>query len=92
MIQSFQHKGLARLYEKADHKGLSMDLVPKIKRILARLDIANGPEAMDLPGWRLHKLKGKLNDFYSVSVSGNWRIIFRFRGSNVIDVDLIDYH
>lgn len=78
MIQSFRHKGLQRLYEKADRKGLSADMVPKIERIVARLDIAAIPDMMNLPGLKLHPLKGELKGFWSVWVTGNWRIIFRF--------------
>ena len=92
MIQSFRHKGLKRLYEKDIAKGLSADMVPKIERILARLDVATGPEMMNLPGYGLHPLKGGLKGFWSVWVTGNWRIIFRFDGSNACDVDLVDYH
>lgn len=92
MIKSFRHEGLARLYEKADHKGLPAELMPKIERIMARLDVATGPESMSLPGLRLHPLKGKLKGFWSVDVSGNWRIIFQFRDTAVWDVDLVDYH
>jgi toxin HigB-1 len=92
LIQTFRHKGLARLYEKADLKGLSAELVPKIERILARLDIATGPETMNLPGLHLHPLKGSLKGFWSVWVSKNWRIVFRFEAGNAVDVDLVDYH
>ena len=92
MIRSFKHKGLARLYEKAERKGLTTELVPKIERILGRLDIATHPEMMNLPGFRLHRLKGDLKDFWSVSVSGNWRVIFHFKDGHAVDVDLIDYH
>lgn len=92
MIRNFRHKGLSRLYAKADRKGLPAELVPKSERILARLDVATSPEMMDLPGLRLHPLKGKLKGFWSVSVSGNWRIIFRFQEQDVLDVDLVDYH
>lgn len=92
MIQGFRHKGLARLYENADRKGLSLELVPKLERILARLDVATSPEMMNLPGLRLHPLKGELKGFWSVWVSGNWRITFRFEGNDVVDVDLVDYH
>jgi proteic killer suppression protein len=92
LIQDFRHKGLARLYEKAGRKGLPAELVPKVERILARLDIATSPEMMNLPGLRLHSLKGKSSGFWSVWVSGNWRITFRFNGSAVADVDLVDYH
>ena len=66
--------------------------MPKIERILARLDVATQPEMMNLPGFGLHPLKGELKGFWSVCVTGNWRIIFRFDGSHVSDVDLVDYH
>ena len=92
MILSFRHKGLARLYKYGSPKGLSADMAPKIARILARLDVAARPEQMSLPGWGLHPLKGSLKGFWSVWVTGNWRIVFRFDGSNVADVDLVDYH
>ena len=67
-------------------------LVAKTERILARLDKAAMPKDMDLPGFGLHPLKGELAGCWTVKVSGNWRIIFRFQGRNVKDVDLIDYH
>ena len=92
MIRTFRHKGLQCLCEKDVAKGLSAGMVPKIERILARLDVATGPEMIDLPGYRLHPLKGDLRGYWSVWVTGNWRIIFRFDGSHVLDVDLVDYH
>lgn len=64
----------------------------KIKRILARLDEAVEIGNMALPGFGLHPLKGKLRRMWAVSVSGNWRIVFRFENSKAYDVDLIDYH
>jgi len=92
LIVSFRHKGLARLYRQADRKGLSAEMIPKLERVLARLDVATRPEMMDLPGWKLHPLKGVLKGYWSVWVSGNWRITFRFDGVNVAEVDLVDYH
>jgi proteic killer suppression protein len=92
MIVSFRHKGLKLVYEKGDRRRLSSEHADKIQRILARLDEATEPRNMDLPGFRLHPLKGDLAGYWSVSVSGNWRIVFRFDGANVRDVDLIDYH
>jgi proteic killer suppression protein len=92
MIVSFRHKGLKLVYEKGDRRRLSAEHAEKIERILARLDEANEPRNMDLPGFRLHPLKGDLAGYWSVSVSGNWRIVFRFDGANVRDVDLVDYH
>jgi toxin HigB-1 len=92
VIGSFRHKGLKLLYEKGDRRRVSAGLADKIERILARLDQAAKPGDMDLPGYRLHSLKGDLAGFWSVTVSGNWRIIFRFTGGHAGDVDLIDYH
>jgi proteic killer suppression protein len=92
LIRSFRHKGLKRLYEQANGRGLSAELVPKVERILARLDVATGPEMMSLPGYRLHPLKGDLKGYWAVWVTGNWRIVFRLDGGQVLDVDLVDYH
>ena len=64
----------------------------KIARILARLDEADGPQKMDLPGFQLHPLMGDMKGSWAVSVSGNWRIVFRFEAGHAHDVDLIDYH
>lgn len=92
MIRSFRHRGLRRPYEKGDRRRVLPDHADKIERILARLDQASAPGHMDLPGYRLHALKGELVGFWSVTVSGNWRIIFRFEGGHAADVDLLDYH
>ena len=92
MILNFRHRGLARLYEQGDRRRIPPEFADKIERILARLDIASQPSDMDLPGYRLHSLRGELSGFWSVRISGNWRIVFRFDGSNVRDVDLVDYH
>ena len=92
MIQSFRHKGLRRLFEKGEAKGLRADHVVKVENILAVLNRARKSSDMDLPGFRLHRLKGDLKDFWSVTVSANWRVIFRFEGGHAYDVDLIDYH
>jgi proteic killer suppression protein len=79
-------------FEKDDRRGLNAARVDKIKRILARLDEAANINHMALPGFGLHPLKGEPKGFWAVSVSGNWRIIFRFEKSNAYDVDLVDYH
>ena len=92
MIRGFRHRGLKRLYERDDPRGLPSARVDKIGRILARLDEADGPQKMDLPGFQLHPLTGDRKGFWAVSVSGNWRIVFRFDAGHVCDVDLIDYH
>ena len=92
MIGSFKHKGLKRLYEKGDDSNTSADLLPRVSRIVALLDVATGPEDLDLPAFRLHPLKGNMKGHFVVSVSGNWRITFRFDGETPNDVDLVDYH
>jgi proteic killer suppression protein len=92
MILGFTHRGLRRLYEDDDRRGLNAEHVPKIRTILARLDVAKRPEDMDVAGLRFHALKGDLNGFWSVTVRANWRIIFRFEGQNATDVDYLDYH
>ena len=92
MIAGFRHKGLKLLYEKGDRRRVRPEYADKIERILARLDEAAGAANMDIPGFRLHPLKGDLASYWSVSVSGDWRIIFRFEGGHACDVDLIDYH
>ena len=92
MIQSFKHRGLRRLYEDDDHRGLSRAHVDKVRRILARLDEAAEVRNMALPGFGLHRLKGKLRGLWAVSVSGNWRIVFRFDKGHAYEVDLVDSH
>lgn len=92
MIESFKHRGLKRLYERGDRSGIRPDLLDNVEDILARLDEADTPKALDLPGYRLHPLKGDLKGFWSVTVRANWRIIFRFEDAAAYDVELIDYH
>jgi len=92
MIVGFRHAGLRRLFEKGDGRRISPALKPRIERVLARLDEASEPGDMNLPGFRLHLLRGDLADRWAVSISGNWRIVFRFEGRDVTDVDLVDYH
>jgi proteic killer suppression protein len=90
--QTVKHRALKRLYEDDDRRGLNADHVEKMRRILAQLKRASQPEDMDILGFRLHPLKGDLAGYWSVTVSANWRIIFRFEGDSVTDVDLVDYH
>ena len=78
MIESFRHKGLRKLYEDGETRFLPADEVGKIKRILSYLEAAEQPQALHLPGYRFHQLKGEYRGFYSVTVTGNDRIIFRF--------------
>jgi proteic killer suppression protein len=92
MIRSFKHRGLKRLYERGDRSGIRPDLVDTVQEILTVLDKAATPQALNLPGYRLHPLKGDLEGFWSVTVRGNWRIMFRFEEAAAFDVDFIDYH
>lgn len=92
MIASFRHKGLKLLFEEGDRRKVLPGHADKIARILARLEAASEVRDMDLPGFRLHPLKGDRAGEWSVTVSGNWRIVFRFADGRAGDVDLIDYH
>jgi proteic killer suppression protein len=92
VIRSFKHRGLKRLYELGDARGIRPDLLDRVEDILSRLDNAETAQAMNLPGYRLHRLKGELKGFWSVTVNANWRVVFRFADEDALDVDLIDYH
>ena len=92
MIRSFRHKGLKRLYEEDDSRGISADHAVKLRDILARLDAAVTVADLDVPGLRLHPLKGQEKGFWAVTVRANWRVIFRFSERAAMDVDYVDYH
>ena len=92
MIRTFRHRGLRRLYERDDPSRVGADLVNRIALALADLDEASKPGDLNMPGYRLHRLKGDLSGLWSMSISGNWRITFRFEGGDAYDVDLVDYH
>jgi toxin HigB-1 len=92
MIKNIRHKGLKRLYEDDDPRGVRAEHTTKLRDILARLDAAHALSEMDVPGFRLHPLKGDLKGFWGVTVRANWRVIFRFVDDAALDVDYIDYH
>ena len=92
MIRTLKYRGLKRLYERGERSGIRPDLLDTVEDILARLDEADTPQAMNLPGYRLHPLKGDLQGLWSVTVRANWRIVFRFEDGDAFDVELIDYH
>lgn len=92
MIRNIRHKGLAALYFEDQTKGVLQVHVKRLRQILALLDSATTPQDMDAPGLRLHTLKGGFSDHYAVTVSGNWRVIFRFENGDALDVDYLDYH
>jgi proteic killer suppression protein len=93
MIRSFRHRGLRRLYESGDGRELRTDQIVRLRRILGVLDAAASLETIrQLPGLRLHPLKGDMRGQWSVWVNGNWRVTFRFQDENCLDLDLVDYH
>ena len=92
MIRSFKHKGLARLFETGSKAGVQAQHVERLRLILGRLSASTVPADMDLPGLRLHPLKGERKGTWSVWVSGNWRVTFKFVGKDADVVDYEDYH
>jgi proteic killer suppression protein len=92
MIRSFRHKGLERFFLHGSKAGIQAAHASRLRLQLGRLDAAAGPGDMNLPGWRLHPLKGPLKGMWAVSVSGNWRLTFAFDGKDAVLVDYRDYH
>jgi len=92
MIKSFAHKGLEAFFKKGTVKGIQPKHAARLGRILDRLDAAAEVRDMDAPGYALHPLKGDLSGHWSVKVSGNWRLTFRFEQGNAYVVDYQDYH
>jgi toxin HigB-1 len=92
MILSFRHKGLARFFETGSRAGIQAAHADRLRLILGVLDSASAPRDMGLPGLALHPLKGDREGFWSVSVSGNWRVTFTFRDKDADQVDYEDYH
>ena len=92
MIRSFRHKGLERFFVKGSKSGIQSAHGKRLRLILGRLHAATTPQDMDLPGLYLHQLRGEYRGRWSVRVSGNWRVTFKFDGPDAIDVDYEDYH
>jgi proteic killer suppression protein len=92
MIKSFHHKGLQLFFETGNRAGIQSSHAPRLSRQLARLNESSSWEDMNLPGWRLHVLKGKLVGHFSIVVSGNWRLTFKFEGEDAVLVNYQDYH
>ena len=92
MIKTFRHKGLKRLFEDDEAKLIGPDLLETVREILFLLDNADSVEALNLPGYRLHPLKGDRKGFLAMTVRANWRIIFRFEKGHAYDVEITDYH
>jgi toxin HigB-1 len=92
-IKSIKHKGLRRLFRENDRRGVQPSLADKLRDMLHALDVAATIDEIEtVPGWRLHPLKGDLKGMWSMSVSGNWRLVFRFEDGDASDLDLTDYH
>jgi proteic killer suppression protein len=92
-IRRFRHRGLKRLFEDDDPRGVPASQARKLADVLAALDTAEEPGDVGLfPGWRLHRLKGNLKGLWSITITGNWRVVFRFDKGDAWDVDLTDYH
>ncbi len=92
MIRSIRHKGLLRFYESGSRSGVAANHVKRLRILLAALDTAQTIEDIDIPGFALHRLKGRMKNRWSISVSGNWRLTFEFRDSDVFLLDYEDYH
>ena len=92
MIKTFRHKGLQAFFETGSKTGIQPHHAARLRRQLARLDLAKTAADMNVPGWGLHALTGNLAGRYAVSVSGNWRLTFAFDGEDAVLVDYQDYH
>ncbi|CUS47556.1 MAG: toxin-antitoxin system HigB family toxin component [Idiomarinaceae bacterium HL-53] len=92
MIISFVHKGLERFYRSGKTSGIQAKHAKRLRLILTNLDQSESPDDMDLPGLRLHELKGNRKGIWSVSVSSNWRVTFRFTGKDAEIFNYEDYH
>lgn len=91
----FRHKGLRQLYEEGNAKGVPSAMADKLRKLLFALETAERLEQLGrFPGWKLHPLKGDLKGIWSLTVTGNWRLIFRCdeQTNTVCDLDLVDYH
>ena len=92
MIKSFQHKGLQRFFETGSKAGIQAQHEKRLRLMLSRLDDSTKATDMDAPGWKLHALKGNLKGRWAVWVDGNWRLTFKFEGTDVFIVNYQDYH
>jgi toxin HigB-1 len=92
MIKSFTHKGLETFFRTGNKKGIQAHHANRLRVQLVALDNATSPKDLHAPGWRLHELKGDQRGTWSITVSGNWRITFRFVETDVELVDYLDYH
>ena len=92
MILTWKHKGLKKFFDTGVKSGINPKHATRLKIILQLLNSAIDAKDLDLPGMGLHLLKGKYKGMHAVYVSGNWRVIFKFKDKDVIEVDYLDYH
>jgi toxin HigB-1 len=92
VIKSFRHKGLEAFFRRGTKSGIQPHHAAKLRLQLTALDTAAKPQDLAAPGWRLHPLTGSFKGSYSITVNGNWRVIFRFDGVDVELLDYLDYH
>ena len=92
VIRSFRHNGLEAFFRRGTKAGIQPQHASKLRLQLTALDAATKPSDLAAPGWRIHSLTGELRGFHSITVNGNWRVIFRFVGQDVELVDYLDYH
>jgi proteic killer suppression protein len=92
VITSFRHRGLERFFLSGSKAGVRPEHAERLRLVLGRLAAAVAAQDMDLPGLRLHPLKGRLKGRWSVTISGNWRVTFSFSGKDAVQVDYEDYH
>jgi toxin HigB-1 len=92
MIRKFKHKGLKDLFESGKAKGVNPQHVTRLRQIIALLETTETLEDMDLPGLKLHELKGQRKGTWAVNVSGNWRVTFKMQEGDAFDVNYEDYH
>lgn len=92
MIKTFRHKGLEAFFKAGSLAGIQPKHAKRLREQLTALNVANEPEDLKRPGWRLHGLVGDRTGFFSITVQANWRVVFRFDDTNVELVDYLDYH
>lgn len=92
MIRRFRSRALKRFYERGEDRPINPEHRDIVRDILARLDASSAPDDMNLPGFRLHPLKGDYAGYWAVTVRANWRVIFRFEDGHATDIDYLDYH
>ena len=92
MIKRIRHKGLKRVFENGDTRGINAQHAEWLRILLTALNVTRGTTGLNMPGFGLHPLKGKRKGQWAVWVTGNWRLVFELDGDDVTNLDLIDYH